>query len=161
MSIRSTPADSQETGDINQSISQVEQDSDPPPVYTRNPQFTDLRPVYELPAEAMDTPATDNTVRPHALPPTDHEQNQVARDTDQPPDVETPLLARPRSIQEHETCPKLTWRRRWGKRRRSCIVFTVIISSTILSLLLLMILGIKEFVSFLFRCLSSLPTLSG
>lgn len=122
-----------------QESTQVEQDIDPPPVYTRNPQYSHPRPVYELPAEAMNNPVTENTVEPHASPSTDHVQNQPAQHAD--PDVETPLLPRPRSIQEHEPYPKTpTWLRRCG------IVFAVIIASAILCFLgfLLFVMIIKQ-----------------
>jgi hypothetical protein len=146
ISLHPTPTNRQETGDINESTSQIEQDTDPPPVYTRNPQSNDLGPVYELPAEAMNHSVIASAVQPHSLPSADDdEQSQVVQHTN--PDVETPLLARARSIQEHGACLRFTWPPSLSKRRRCCIVSTVIISSTIISMLLLIIIGFREFVS--------------
>lgn len=149
ISPRPTHRDRQETGDINENTSQVEQDIDPPPVYTRNPEPSDCRPVYELPAEAMTTPIADSTVEPHSLPSTDEEQNdeqnQVVSHAN--PDVETPLLAGSRSTQERRSYSRFTWRPGSKKRSRCCIVSAVIVSSTIVSILVLMIIGLKEFVS--------------
>lgn len=142
---RTTYRDRQETGDINESTSQVEQDIDPPPVYTRNPEPSDRRPVYELPTEATTTSTTDSIAEPHSLPSADDEQNQVMSHAS--PDVETPLLAGSRSTQEQRSCSGLTWRSGSKKRSRCCILSAVTVSSIVVSILLLIVIGMKEFVS--------------
>lgn len=145
ISPRTTCRDRQENGDINESTSQVEQDIDPPPVYTRNPEPSDRRPVYELPAETTTTPITDSPVEPQPLSSADDEQNQIVSHAN--PDVETPLLAGSRSTQEHGPCSRFTWRTGSKKQSRCCILSAVIVSSAIVSVLLLVVIGLKEFVS--------------
>lgn len=140
---RSTePETRQELGHVNHTDSQVEQDLDPPPAYSRSVPPSNLHITRDPSSEAMNTPdssglAIRDADESQPLLTDGTEQDQNTQHTE--PNAETPLLAQSTSTQRHGT--RSSWmksrkmRSRWVRRFFCALLFLSIIASILVGFL--------------------------